>query len=340
MYIVFGHFVQVSTSNRWLLALLKQHNMIVGCFFVLSGFVLAIGHKGPAFPKTLTFMRKRLSRIYWVYLFVLVLFAPMFVFIDRSAGSGNLAIAGHAAIVLTLLQAWSADWGLLWNSPTWFLSAWVFANCLFPISYRITKPLVRKQLLAGIGLIFSLLLLIRIYYTEKIGLWGIEELRPDLNWPVFNFFRFHPLFNSLEFFAGLMAGHIFKQNRLASRLSSFYVWTVGAVLLGIVVLRLWFPVNELLSRSFFMPLFLVWIYFLSFETSSVSKILSKSFFVYLGNLSFCIYVLHGALGQLFYKRIVRTWLAHDAPPFYGYLISLLVGAIFLRHLVEKPFWKK
>lgn len=51
----------------------------------------------------------------------------------------------------------------------------------------------------------------------------------------------------------------------------------------------------------------------------LSGFLSHPVFTYLGNISFPIFILHGALGQLFYKKIVATKargraLATPAPP--------------------------
>lgn len=330
MAIVLGHFVQFGITVPWLLDLLKQHNMIVGCFFALSGFVLALSHKNKTPLAIGTFLRKRISRVYKLYAIVLILFSPMFFYIERAVGTSYLEIAWHAVIVFTLLQAWHPQWGLLWNSPTWFLSAWLFANALFPKFFNVFQRSSKKILYLSLLGLFSALLLVRIYYSTKIGFWGFEESKVDLDWTTFNLFRFSPILNSLEFLAGVIVGILFT--RTSTVPSSLYTYILCFLLFSILILRLCFPVNDLLSRTLFIPLFLAWIYHLSFQASVLSSLLQTRVLVYLGNLSFAIYILHGALGQLFYKRVVRSWLGHDAPSFLVYLAVLFVGSALLHHL--------
>jgi peptidoglycan/LPS O-acetylase OafA/YrhL len=258
----------------------------------------------------------------------------MFYYIEKSAGVSPIEILGHALIVFSLLQAWNPQWGLLWNSPTWFLSAWLFANALFPKSFLILKKLPQKRLFFSLFSIFTFLLIVRIYYSTKVGFCGLEELRKDLNWNTFNLHRFSPILNSLEFIAGIIVGILFTRDSAAPRLASFYSYAFGVLLVSVIVLRLWFPLNDLLSRTVFIPLFLAWIYYLSFEKGILSSILKTRALVYLGNISFSIYIVHGALGQLFYKRVVRAWLGHEAPSFFLYLAVLFVCSALLYHFVE------
>lgn len=335
MAIVLGHFVQFGTSVPWLLDFLKQHNLIVGSFFALSGFVLSIGHKNRSPQSLIRFLRTRLSRVYVSYILVLLLFSPMFIYIERSVGATNLEIAGHALIVFALLQAWNPDWGLLWNSPTWFLSAWVFANALFPKTYAFFRRSSKQTLFLVLFSIFATLLLVRLIYSAKIGFWGFEESRADLDWNLFNLVRFSPILNSLEFLAGVLVGMLFTRVALAPSFSSVYSSIYFTLLFLIMVLRLWYPVNDMLSRTLFIPLFLAWVYYLSFQKGALSSFLKSPVLVYLGNLSFSIFIVHGALGQLFYKRAVRSWLGHEAPSFIVYLIVLLLASMLLYHAVER-----
>lgn len=45
----------------------------------------------------------------------------------------------------------------------------------------------------------------------------------------------------------------------------------------------------------------------------LSGVLSHPVLTYLGNISFPIFILHGALGQLFYKKIIATKARSPAP---------------------------
>mmetsp|Transcript_32395 Transcript_32395/g.72786 ORF Transcript_32395/g.72786 Transcript_32395/m.72786 type:complete len:110 (-) Transcript_32395:239-568(-) len=72
-------------------------------------------------------------------------------------------------------------------------------------------------------------------------------------------------------------------------------------------------------------------------TDGIVKALSSKPLVTLGNLAFPIFVVHGPLGQLFYKKIVATkifggtMLALVGPQFfYAYLGIVLVSAWILQ----------
>src|SRR4051812_21154134 len=76
LYIINGHFIQVASPSNFWLKFWKQHNMVVGCFFILSGYMLmfsyyyrALDHPG---LRLRVFLSNRLQRIYPVYAVVLL----------------------------------------------------------------------------------------------------------------------------------------------------------------------------------------------------------------------------------------------------------------------------
>lgn len=84
-------------------------------------------------------------------------------------------------------------------------------------------------------------------------------------------------------------------------------------LLGITLARAagYLTLNDPLTRALlFVPLFTYLVMTLHRQTLQGSKglsgFLSHPFFTYLGKISFPIFIVHGALGQLFYKKIVAT----------------------------------
>jgi peptidoglycan/LPS O-acetylase OafA/YrhL len=105
-------------------------------------------------------------------------------------------------------------------------------------------------------------------------------------------------------------------------------------------------VSDVLSRGVvFIPLFLRFLMsahrasVLQKVTDPLVNLLSSKFLVSLGNLAFPIFVLHGPLGQLFYKKIIATKLFGGplntvCGPwfFYVYLATVLGGAWLLQKL--------
>ena len=260
-YIVWGHFGQFATTNEILLKLTKQHNMVVGSFFVLSGFLLALTtslKSGRLEQRMSRFFRRRMARIYPVYFVVILLFAPMFIAIERFYGNSWDAIFGHAIVVLSLLQAWWPDWGLWWNSPTWFLSSLMFCYLGFPLFYRWLSTLTAKQrwwtlgwlLLAGLGS--------RVPYSFWTGwsmLEGYGELPREQIW-IFNFFRFHPVLNAMEFFSGAVLGSVVAEKTDADTTpvvgSNPLIHQTSLLMfacLSCILIRTLIPLNDLLFRS-------------------------------------------------------------------------------------------
>merc|ERR1719382_2334860 len=86
-------------------------------------------------------------------------------------------------------------------------------------------------------------------------------------------------------------------------------------MIGVIMLRATgvLQLSDMLTRAcLFMPLFLSFLMaahrasVLPKVTDPVCKLLSSKLLVTLGNLAFPIFVVHGPLGQLFYKKIIAT----------------------------------
>ena len=125
---------------------------------------------------------------------------------------------------------------------------------------------------------------------------------------------------------------------------------------GVVMSRTmgWLPLNDALTRGvLFIPLFTSFVMRVHVQTvyedlpnaaregyNSFSKMLSAKWLTYLGAVSFPIYILHGPIGQIFYKRAVATKLwgvvFTKYPAFFPvYLAVVLVGAVAVHELFMK-----
>ncbi len=342
LYIVNGHFVQVATRDESFLVLFKQHNMIVGAFFILSGYLLTYAYSffnseeiRPMKPGE--FFLKRLVRLYPPYLFVLILFAPMFIYIEIYYKHGAM-LPWHALSVLSLTQAWIPSWGTLWNSPTWFLSAIVFCSAIFPWILQAICRLSRKRLFWGLGTILFLAISLRVVYALQSSFWQLEGIKA-VNLGAFNLFRFNPLINSIEFLSGIFAARIFMTAPAGEKKTHSWTPTLLCLsLVSVILLRFVFPVNDLIVRSVaFSPLFLCFIYALhKHRESHLFSFLSWKPFQYMGEISFSIYILHGAIGQLFYKKLISSQLFAEPPSLLTYYIVVFSLSIPLYHFVEKP----
>ena len=310
-YIAVAHFTRFGTENETVLRFFSQENVVVGAFFVLSGYIM--GYVYTEFHSTAVrqiapkhFMGNRLARVYPAYLFILLLFSPMFIYVDLYFGHGANTV-WHAITVLILTQAWFPSLAELWNSPTWFLSALILAYVLFPYILGPIARLDSKGLRILLGITIATSLLIKVIYSNISG-WAIMEgmQLPDPAW-YFNFVRFNPVFNFLEFVMGLTTARLMMTSQSTAR--SYFPGILLAMLLAVMVLRIHFTVNDMIVRSaIFIPLFLVFLTHLHKSDGRLVKVLSHPILLYLGDISFSIYIVHGAIGQLFYKRVVSNLL--------------------------------
>ena len=140
--IMFFHF----TPNlpRFVHPVVDNAYVFVGFFFLISGFILAYNYADRPTLSKRAFYVARASRVYPVYLLVLLLSGP-FLLLEWQAHT-------HADFFLGLfltplaLQAWSPRLATFWNTVGWTLPAELFLYALFPYILRLFD--VHPRLLA------------------------------------------------------------------------------------------------------------------------------------------------------------------------------------------------
>ena len=332
--------------------------MWVGAFFVLSGYVAgytateqgkfeASARVSPAGAYTVA----RVMGYYPLYAAVQVLFGAMFAFADNFY-NGPVATVAHFFMTATLTQAWFPAHAELWNAPTWFLSALTFAMVVLPYAL----PAVARMRAAGLKKLLAALtamsLLGKLAYSYDLGVWTLMEgvARSHPNLLLWNVTRFHPFYALLEVMMGVAAVRLVMTEGLNDDGSakadappaprSALLPLLG--LLGLTFARAagWLTLNDPLTRgALFIPLFLLLLVRLHRNTLAgargLTAVLAHPALTYLGAISFPIFIVHGALGQLFYKKVIATkvWGAVMAPSFFpAYCAIVLVSAAALHHL--------
>ncbi len=132
--IMFFHFTPPHPD--FLSPLLNNAYVFVGFFFLISGFVLAYNYADRPTLSLRKFYVARISRVYPVYLLVLLLSIPFLVIAERPAHSlGDFWLG----IVLTplCLQSWSPILATFWNTVAWTVPAEVALYLVFPFLLRL-----------------------------------------------------------------------------------------------------------------------------------------------------------------------------------------------------------
>ena len=242
----------------------------------------------------------------------------------------------------------------IWNAPTWFLGALTFATACMPYCLPTIATLSQAGLVKTGFWIWLSYLLPKLGYCYDFGTWKMAEgiVAPKLhpNYAAFNAQRFSPVFAVAEVLLGVIACRIVmldgtspdKKKRQTNALSTivplmFMVGLIAARAYGLL------EVSDLLFRAVaFVPLFLRFL--MAAHRNTVANVrdpivsfLNNPLLLAFGGLTFPIFIVHGPVGQLFYKKLIAKKLFGDVllgPANFGlYLLSVVSLAWVLQKAV-------
>ena len=361
--IVFGHFIMFANPPAFWLKFFSQHNTVpVSAFFLLSGYVAAYtttenGKREPS-PKLVNTPKPEwiLSRVFGYYplhLLTLLLFSPMFIYTSLKY-NGAWTTALHGFLSATLTQAWFPMTAEVWNAPTWYLSALTFATAIMPYALPVLAKQNKSELRHTAFWLWLVSLLPKIGYCFDLNVWtmpeGITPPKLHPNMAIFNTQRFSPLLQVSEILLGAAACRLVMLDDADDKVKTPKVnfsstLTPLASILAVMTLRASgvLQANDLLMRTaVVVPLVLR--LFMGVHRSAVqgakdplTALLSNKVLVWLGNLAFPIYIVHGPIGQVFYKKLIATALwgkVLKGPQYFALYLGTTALAAFL---VQKLF---
>jgi peptidoglycan/LPS O-acetylase OafA/YrhL len=255
-YVVLFHVVPTKGHfPAWLKSFASYGDASVGFFFVLSGFVLTYSYvtpDGKIKTPTSKFLWARFARIYPVYLFAFLLFAPVIFFLPREHWLAT------AVLTLLLLQSW---FGLnSWNVPGWSLCNEAFFYLCWPLAIHV----IRWPLICLWGAWLAAIT------PTILGLRGIEYL---------------PIARLPEFLMGMCFSLLLRRPdvpKFLLLLSTVTVALTSAFAINGVLNHL------LVNMGLLDPIYLLVIYG---ATVRKSQILSSPLLQLLGDSSYCLYII-------------------------------------------------
>ncbi len=309
----------------------------VSFFIMLSGFVLAYNYAGRARAGTLNKMRfweARFTRLYPVYLLSLLIGWKMFS-AERAAHSPAMFWTG-VALTPVLLQGWIPEIATFWNTPAWTMSAEVSYYLLFPWVAALPRParfsghFWRLAALWAIGLIPGTLYV--IFNPD-----GFQMVDRFSSGPWLQALKFTPLPHLPSFLFGVMLAGL---DEVIDRkgILRFVLGVVGFVgIYGILVMGSRVPF-ALIHDGLLMPLFGCIILALSGH-NPMAKLFSFRGFVFVGESSYCLYLMHFNLWNWLHESGILPRLGLSRfDPWISYAVLVLLGLLTL-HVVEKPAQK-
>jgi peptidoglycan/LPS O-acetylase OafA/YrhL len=347
LWVVLFHFrpllEQAAPGLRSALApVLNNGAQGVDLFFILSGFVLTwsyLDRMGQSWSTrtTLRFLWLRLARVWPVYLVTLHLAAAWIIFTLHVGHVPSEAVheltAGNYLRQLLLVQLWFEPFfdGTSWNGPAWSISAEWLAYLLFGVLvlvvFRIAHVTRGRSLL---------LLAFAASLPPTLLLLASGEFYTPWSWL--------PRI-VMQFLAGALACAAVRKLRLsdrARRVCGYLSVSLVAAIVALLYLLDAYPPDKIRDAAGIVDiLFVPLVVALAVGAGSLPQLLSMRWMVYLGHISFGLYMVH---------EIVHTawnWAAIQfdivlVPELWaklvvvGLVVVALAASAALYHFVEEP----
>jgi peptidoglycan/LPS O-acetylase OafA/YrhL len=296
---------------------LLQANIGVSYFFILSGFIMIISYGGKQPINWLDYIKNRIARVYPLYLLGIL----AMIIVPLLALDVNLYELFFAT---SMIQAWIPGKAMSYNFPGWSISVEFFFYALFPfLLNRIYSKEYKLRTLAFFGIAIWILTQLIFHYLVSSSFYKGDPS------PSHDLLYFFPAMHLSEFLIGNLAGLFFIKIKDVYQKK----YDLAIVLLFILlIIMMKFPMGLHFHNGLLAVLFVPIILLLSLNTGFITKLFSKKPFVFLGEVSYSIYILQ--LPVFYYTKKIQV----GSPETTFYLKVLFhIALCCLTYLyIEKP----
>lgn len=315
--IVIFHFGTAATPfhGNSLSFLFERANIAVSYFFVLSGFVMILSSSGKRNISFFPFIKRRLARLYPIY--VLALLLTIGLLIDLQEISWN-----NFFLNLFLIQSWFPNKALTLNYPGWSLSNEMFFYALFPFLLSSLYRRLRPWIVTVVVVLF--------WISSQVL---FQFLVIEYSWMV-KYWHYIPILHLNEFLLGSLAGLYFLQKKDGMKKNKA-LWIFFLLFLLVLALKLSVDYhNGLLA-----PLFAIFLVVLSLDNGWVSRFSQNKLCVFLGDISYSVYILQFPVWLLISDYRLEKYLGVSKGTdlaFYVKLFFLLLISSIAYVMIEVP----
>lgn len=299
------------------MAFLKNGDLAVDMFFVLSGFVMYLNYSDKidwSFSSVWDFLYKRFARIYPLHAFLLLGFLGYVLLFAFFAGQipGKYTVP-YFLQSLFLVQNWGFSSGLQWNVPAWSISTEFFAYLCFPALAFCLK--FRDWPTWLLGTVLVVIALGLHWYFRVLGFNFAGDIEQT-----------GLLRCVAQFFMGMILCVIYLRDDRQNLFKICVLLAAAAVFITMRVLEKQAPVIPLIWVTLILG-FALW--------RRANPLLSRPL-VWLGDTSYATYLCH-YLGFIVFKHVFVK--AGEVTPLWlvmGFYLCLLVASHLLYRYIEKP----
>ncbi|MHC0062724.1 acyltransferase family protein [Nostoc sp. UIC 10890] len=322
----------------------KNGYLWVDFFFILSGFIMTHVYAGDFSLKVnlsnyRSYLLSRFARIYPLHIFILFLFVGLEIIkiflLDTSAFTGKFNLTALFANVF-LLQAFDLNCPPLfwcdtyWNEPAWSISVEFFIYCIFPfLLFLLLRNSPKNDLIIYSFALISILLLIAFTRGNLDSIIGIPSIARC----------------GLECILGIITYKVYYRGNY-KKYFNLNLLVIIAISWIILIMNYYWNYWRSLHDWLVLPAFCLLILSLSVNKNGViSKFLSSRLMLYLGTISYSIYMIHWFLQELlkifwlyeFHKAFGKGFTEYETLTSLGaFLMIVLLTASLTYRFVEVP----
>lgn len=303
--------------------IVSQANCGVSYFFVLSGFIMIVAYGRQEHIDPKEYLRNRFARVYPL---VALSALPYFFIALKSDRVGFTDVL----LNLTTLQSWIPGKATAGNYPLWSITVEVFFYLCFPLFFN---KLYRRFSLASITIAALILLAASVGLQHYFLTSGVVDTATEAGHDLIYYF---PPMHLGQFVVGNVAGLFFLNNKAAKRNYDIPVLLCIIALVGVLKLQLLDYHNGALAIFF-----AAFIYFLAGNTGFITKALNQKPLIFLGEISFAVYVLQApvfAIVKLVCQKLLPA--SGEATLFWLGSGVLVVASAVAHIFIEKPMRNK
>ncbi|MDZ7959047.1 MAG: acyltransferase [Aulosira sp. DedQUE10] len=316
----------------------------VDFFFILSGFIMSHVYIRDFAAKVSSnnyrsYLLSRFARIYPLHIFILFLFIGLEILkiflLNHSAFTGKFHLTALFANIF-LLQAFDLNcspwfWcNTYWNEPAWSISVEFIIYCVFPfLLFFLLKNTQKNDLIIYVYTLFSLLLLVTFTRGNLDSIIGIPSIARC----------------GLECVLGIITYKVYRQSNYKKYFNVNLLAIIAITWIIVIMHNYWHNLRSL-HNWLVLPAFSLLILAVSVNNNSViSKILNSRLMLYLGTISYSIYMVHWLIQELLklfwiYKyndAFGKGFTEYEAlVSLGGFLIITLLVASLTYRFVEVP----
>lgn len=308
--------------------------MAVDFFFVLSGFILSYNYAGSVMDKTFSYRRymvRRVARIYPVHLITLIVIALIAVLLPSIISVGAVfedQSFSNFFKNLFLVHAWYGGDEFSFNKPSWSISSEFFVYIFFPLFIWLWRYVPSVYYLALSVFLLSVLYFLFLFFSDyKITTLPVGS----------TIFRVVP-----DFLYGAALYMFFSDYRCKLDVKRCLLVTTLLIAACCFIFNL--DLIVMLASGFVILLVS------EMDRQNIKTWLSHPVLVYLGKVSFSLYMVHYIVWTLYFLTLRESFdrivASNETLLFFSYYIlaSLIIAvslffACILHHLAEKPMRK-